>query len=228
MAERSGANLLDKIRVTLATAAITAVVTSAYWVIRYDLFGTQTKVGNSVAPMAKVQGSTASPAAPKKQAAPRIALEPVTPVQVGVLAIPVVGVKVSQLFDTYNDTRDKGLRIHDAIDIMAPRGTPVIAAGPGKVEKIWASEKGGNTVYVRSADRKVVYYYAHLDGYAASLHEGDTLRAGDPIGTVGSTGNASPDGPHLHFAVMVTDPTGSWSSGLAVNPYPLLTATPQR
>ncbi|WP_245409603.1 M23 family metallopeptidase [Allosphingosinicella vermicomposti] len=139
------------------------------------------------------------------------------------LAIPVAGVKPEQLADTFTQARAGGERVHDAIDIMAPRGTPVVAAAPGTVEKLYFSEGGGGvTAYVRSPDARWIYYYAHLDRYAPGLAEGEKVERGSPIGFVGSTGNASPDGPHLHFAVSRTAPGESWYQGAPVNPYPLL------
>lgn len=139
------------------------------------------------------------------------------------LAIPVVGVRAAQLSDTYTQARAGGARAHDAIDIMAPCGTPVIAAAEGIVEKLYLSRGGGGiTAYIRSPDRRFVYYYAHLESYAPGLHEGQRVARGDPIGTVGSTGNADPAGPHLHFAIHVTGPNESWHQGRAINPYPLL------
>jgi murein DD-endopeptidase MepM/ murein hydrolase activator NlpD len=162
--------------------------------------------------------------------APRRAAAPVPPAQVPApviapsgLAIPVAGVRALQLSDTYTQARAGGARVHDAIDIMAPRGTPVVAAADGIVEKMFFSRGGGGiTVYVRSADRQWSYYYAHLDAYAPGLHEGQQLRRGDPVGTVGSTGNANPAGPHLHFAVNRMGPADRWWQGTPVNPYPLL------
>lgn len=139
----------------------------------------------------------------------------------GTLQIPVQGVKVAALIDTFTDSRALG-RVHDAIDIPAQRGTPVIAAAPGKVERLFTSKLGGTTVYVRSPDRRVIYYYAHLDSYAPGLAEGQALAVGAPIGFVGSTGNADPMAPHLHFAVMSTAPEAKWyDPATAVNPFPL-------
>lgn len=219
---------LEKSRIVLATAIVSAALTSAYWVISYDLFEYNTS--NVVEPQSAPASAGAIVSAIENtskgnRGAPvkRVQLDAVTPVQVGSLSIPVVGVKPDELTDTYSDSRGGGTRVHDAIDIIAELGTPVIAAAPGQVEKIWQSENGGNTVYVRSPDRKIVYYYAHLDGYAQSLEEGQALKPGDPIGTVGYSGNADPTAPHLHFAVMVTSPKESWSSGNAINPFPLLT-----
>ena len=227
MAKSGRLTWLDKARLVIATSVVTAALTSAYWVIAYDLFGFNrateqaTKVPAASDARAGVTGK--SPNSTQRQPAKRVAIQPVTAVRYGSLAIPVVGVKARDLRDTFSDARGEGLRVHDAIDIMAPLGTPVIAEAPGTVEKIWESDKGGHTVYVRALDRRTVYYYAHLDAYAATLQEGLALKAGDPIGTVGYSGNASPSAPHLHFAVMQTQPGESWSKGIALNPYPLLT-----
>jgi murein DD-endopeptidase MepM/ murein hydrolase activator NlpD len=139
------------------------------------------------------------------------------------LAIPVAGIRPGQLSDTYSQARAGGARVHDAIDIMAPRGTPVVAAAEGTVEKLFFSNGGGGiTAYVRSPDRAWIYYYAHLDGYAPGLAEGQQIHRGDPIGFVGSTGNASAAGPHLHFAISRMGPADRFWQGIPINPYPLL------
>ncbi|MDP9423298.1 MAG: M23 family metallopeptidase [Pseudomonadota bacterium] len=139
------------------------------------------------------------------------------------LAIPVVGVKPEQLVDTYTQARAGGARVHDAIDIMAPRGTPVVAAAPGRLEKLFFSQGGGGiTAYVRSDDGRWTYYYAHLDAYAPGLREGQRIERGDPIGTVGASGNANSAGPHLHFAIHRMSPGEKWYQGSPINPYPLL------
>lgn len=138
------------------------------------------------------------------------------------LAIPVLGVRREELIDTFNQARSEGRR-HDALDIMAPLGTPVIAAAAGQVEKLFVSKGGGNTVYVRSPNRRTIFYYAHLDRYAPSLAEGMAVQPGTLLGTVGYTGNANPAGPHLHFAVLATTPERRWSEGATpINPYVLL------
>ena len=143
------------------------------------------------------------------------------------LAVPVAGVKPEQLVDTYTQARAGGARSHDAIDIMAPLGTPVIAAAPGKVEKLFLSQGGGGiTAYVRSDDGRWTYYYAHLNAYAPGLREGQRVDRGSPIGTVGATGNANPAGPHLHFAINRMEPGQSWYQGTPINPYPLLAGKP--
>ncbi|MEC3949554.1 M23 family metallopeptidase [Sphingobium sp. HWE2-09] len=144
------------------------------------------------------------------------------PVDNGVLLIPVEGVPASALTDTFTQARAGGARPHDAIDIMAARGRVVLAAANGRIDKIFWSEDGGRTLYQRSPDGRLLYYYAHLDGYAPGIHEGQMLRRGQRIATVGSTGNADPSAPHLHFAVHAMQPGEPWYGGRAVNPYPLL------
>ena len=136
------------------------------------------------------------------------------------LVIPVVGIKRANLSDTFSQPR--GAKAHEAIDIAAPRGTPVIAADDGYVVKLFRSLVGGLTVYQFDTDAKFAYYYAHLDGYANGLGEGTTLKRGDLIGYVGSTGNAAPDAPHLHFAIFRLASDKKWWKGSAVNPYPFL------
>lgn len=141
----------------------------------------------------------------------------------GRLVIPVEGVRAGQLVDTFTQAREGGLRVHDAIDILAPRGTPVLAAGPGRIEKLFVSKAGGNTIYQRSPDGALIYYYAHLDAYARGLTEGQAVRAGQRIATVGFTGNANPAATHLHFAIQRTRPKARWyEPSTPLNPYPLL------
>lgn len=140
------------------------------------------------------------------------------------LIIPVAGVRPDQLIDTYDDARSEG-RVHDAIDIMAPAGTPVFAATAGKILKMSQSDRGGTTIYQLSADEKTVYYYAHLQSYAAGLAEGNIVRQGDVIAYVGDTGNAGVGNYHLHFSIAaVSDPARYWE-GTNINPYPLLRST---
>ena len=143
----------------------------------------------------------------------------------GQLLIPVAGVNPAQLSDTFSRARGAG-PLHDAIDIMAPRGTPVLAVADGKVVKLFDSKPGGLTVYQFDRGAKLAYYYAHLDGYAPGVAAGTQLKRGDLVGYVGSTGNARPDAPHLHFAIFVLGPEKHWWEGTAINPYPLLVATP--
>jgi len=137
------------------------------------------------------------------------------------LAVPVQGVAASALRDTYTEKRGGG-RAHEALDIMAPRGTPVLSADDGRVAKLFTSKPGGLTIYVLSPDGRFMHYYAHLDHYRDGLAEGAAVRKGDVIGYVGSTGDASPNAPHLHYAIArVADPK-RWWSGTPINPYLVL------
>lgn len=136
------------------------------------------------------------------------------------LIVPVAGVRPEELRDNYDQSR--GSRKHEAIDIMAPRGTPVHAVDDGKLAKLFKSVPGGLTVYQFDPQGQLAYYYAHLDRYADGLKEGMQLRRGDLIGYVGTTGNSAPDAPHLHFAVFRLTPQQQWWKGDPVNPYPAL------
>ena len=136
------------------------------------------------------------------------------------LLVPVAGVAVSQLTDTFDEGRDGG-RVHRALDILAPRGTPVLAADDGRVLRVRPNALGGNTVYATDPAGRVVYYYAHLDAYQPGLAEGQTIARGDVLGIVGTTGNAPKDTPHLHFQVMSMPSDGKYWDGDAINPYPL-------
>jgi peptidoglycan LD-endopeptidase LytH len=155
-------------------------------------------------------------AAPIPPAVPPIAAAP----GASTLLIPVQGVLASSLVDTYAQARGQGRR-HDAIDIMAPRGTPVVAVADGVVMKLFQSERGGTTLYELAPDRRTIYYYAHLDRYATGIAEGHALRRGQVLGYVGHTGDAGPGNYHLHFEVSTTaDPRKYWG-GTPQNPYPL-------
>jgi peptidoglycan LD-endopeptidase LytH len=137
------------------------------------------------------------------------------------LVIPVVGVKPEQLRDTFVDTRSE-TRAHNAIDIMAPQGTPVVASADGKIVKLFSSEKGGITIYQSTVNERLIFYYAHLDRYAEGLKEGQFVTQGEAIAYVGDTGNAGLGNYHLHFAIWIsTDPKRYWE-GANINPYPLL------
>lgn len=141
-------------------------------------------------------------------------LDPAAPASHDTLVIPVAGVQRGEIRDTFNDGRAG--HIHGALDIMAPRGTPVVAAVDGSIRKLFTSRLGGLTIYEFDESGTRCYYYAHLDRYAPIV-EGQKVHRGDVIGFVGSTGNAST--PHLHFAVAVLPPTKEWWKGEVVNPY---------
>ena len=134
------------------------------------------------------------------------------------LTIPVQGITAPQLKDTFTQARAGGVP-HDAIDIMAPRGTPVLAVDEGRIAKLFLSKAGGITLYQFDPDSRYAYYYAHLDRYVDGMTEGAPVSKGQVIGYVGSTGNASPDAPHLHFALFKLGPERQWWQGVALNPY---------
>lgn len=134
------------------------------------------------------------------------------------LLIPVSSVDAADLQDTYLQARD-GARAHEALDIPARRGTPVLAVDGGRIAKLFLSKPGGRTVYHFDDAREFAYYYAHLDGYAEGLVEGMRVRKGQVIGYVGSTGNAAPESPHLHFAIFRLGPERQWWRGTPINPF---------
>ena len=136
--------------------------------------------------------------------------------------MPVQGVAPEEVQDTYTDQRGGGARVHGALDLMAPRGTPVLAVDGGRIAKLFLSKPGGTTVYQFDPTGRFAYYYAHLDGYAQGLAEGQTVQRGQLLGYVGSTGNASPEAPHLHFGIFRLDAQQRWWSGVPLNPYPYL------
>ena len=136
------------------------------------------------------------------------------------LVIPVVGVQPKDLLDTFDEAR--GSRRHNALDIPAPRGTPVISATAGKVLRVFSSQAGGLMVYASDPTERFVLMYAHLDRYANGLADGMPLQRGDTIGFVGTTGNAPPNVPHLHFGIARTSNIGRWWTGMPVDPRPLL------
>lgn len=142
------------------------------------------------------------------------------------LIVPVRGIDPASVRDMFNEVR--GNRRHEAIDILAPRGTPVIATDDGVIKKLFTSVPGGLTVYQFDPDERYCYYYAHLDAYAPGLHEGQRLQRGEVLGYAGTSGNAPKDTPHLHFAVIRLDADRRWWKGTYVNPYPLLYRAPVR
>ena len=139
---------------------------------------------------------------------------------------PIRGLDFADLRDTFEEVHDG--HKHEAIDIMAPRGTPVRAVVPGTIRKLFLSKPGGNTIYEFDEMEAYCYYYAHLDGYAKGLREGMRVERGDVIGFVGSTGNADARTPHLHFAIFELGPEKQWWKGRALNPYPVLLAALKR
>jgi murein DD-endopeptidase MepM/ murein hydrolase activator NlpD len=171
------------------------------------------------------EGVASAATLPNQQAPALVARAfPVPPLA---LVLPVSGSHARELKDDFEETRG-GTRRHEAIDILAPRGTPVLAAVSGPVAKLFTSQQGGLTVYQFDAAGEYCYYYAHLDRYAPGLAEGMVLERGDRVGDVGTTGNAPKDTPHLHFAMFRLGPDKKWWEGEAVNPFPLLQKAEER
>jgi murein DD-endopeptidase MepM/ murein hydrolase activator NlpD len=140
------------------------------------------------------------------------------------LLIPVQGVTAAEIRDNFEETHS-GHR-HEALDIMAPRGTPVLAADDGVIAKLFFSKAGGLTIYQFDDTREYCYYYAHLDRYADDAKEGVPIMRGQILGYVGTTGNAPPNAPHLHFTIFKLGPEKHWWRGTAINPYPYLVGKP--
>jgi murein DD-endopeptidase MepM/ murein hydrolase activator NlpD len=175
----------------------------------------------AIAAIACARGRTVSPPAPAPSAVPVTEM-----LAAKSLIVPVQGVDPSRIRDTYAAAR--GGRTHDAVDILAPRGTPVVAADHGRVVRLSTNAAGGVTIYQIDRDERFVYYYAHLDRYHEGLKEGMTLRQGEVIGYVGTSGNAPPGTPHLHFQVMIYRGDGRYWAGEPVNPHPYFTRSEHR
>jgi murein DD-endopeptidase MepM/ murein hydrolase activator NlpD len=136
------------------------------------------------------------------------------------LLLPVQGLRREELHDNFSEARAGHL--HEALDIMAARNTPVLAVEDGRLTKLFASRQGGNTIYQLDPSGTYTYYYAHLERYADGLQEGAQLRRGQVIGYVGTSGNAPPGSPHLHFAIFRMTPEKQWWKGTAIDPFLVL------
>jgi len=175
------------------------------------------EAGEREVPATRQSGIVAPPVVPVVQSADAADLKLLT----GELIIPVSGVIAGELRDTFTEARGEGRR-HDAIDIPAPRGTPVLSASRGRVLRLFTSKAGGLMVYAADSSERFILMYAHLDSYAPGLADGASVTRGQTVGFVGTTGNAPPNVPHLHFAIARSDNVAKWWQGSPVNPYPLL------
>jgi len=170
-----------------------------------------------------VPAPSGRPSSARRDSAANAASAPATPIATSgdiprrPLQVPIDGSDVESWKGAFSQRRDG--RPHEAVDILAPRNTPVHAADNGTVAKLFVSKAGGNTIYQFDPDGRLCYYYAHLDHYAAGLTEGQTVARGQVIGYVGTSGNAPPDTPHLHFAVIQLNPDRHWWQGRALDPY---------
>jgi murein DD-endopeptidase MepM/ murein hydrolase activator NlpD len=138
------------------------------------------------------------------------------------ILMPVAGASIAKVADSFDESRDGGERVHHALDILAPRGTPILAADDGTILRMTTSSLGGISMYTVDPEHRVVYYYAHMDHYHPSMVVGRMLVRGDTLGFVGTTGNAPKDTPHLHFQIMRMPEDGKYWIGEPINPYPLL------
>jgi murein DD-endopeptidase MepM/ murein hydrolase activator NlpD len=137
------------------------------------------------------------------------------------LTLPMHGLTARDIRDTFSEGRSNG-QPHEAVDLLAPRGTPILAVTEGVIQKLFLSKPGGITIYEFDPQGDYCYYYAHLERYAEGLHEGMSVSQGEVIGYVGTSGNAPPNTPHLHFAIFKLVPEKHWWQGTAINPYPIL------
>ena len=177
----------------------------------------------AVATPATPAGTSGSTATTPPPSGPAIGPAPTSPADLEErdLLIPVEGVKAEQLTRQFNDPRG-GMRSHQAIDILAPRHTPVKAVEEGKIARLFLSKAGGITIYQFDPTERYCYYYAHLERYAEGLREGDRVKKGQVIGYVGTSGNAPPGTPHLHFAVFRLTAEKRWWEGTPIDPYDVL------
>jgi peptidoglycan LD-endopeptidase LytH len=217
--------LLVSIAIVAAVAALVVMLSAISNRRNPNILTLQKGTSATPVPSQTQTKSTESQPTPALIASPENRMTPfvstVSPGSPAGLIIPVLGVRPEQLRDTFAEARSEG-RVHDAIDIAAARGTPVIAVADGPIVKLFQSERGGITIYQLSTDGKFVYYYAHLERYADGLAEGHFAKQGETIAYVGDTGNASPGNYHLHFSVAeISDPKNFWH-GININPYPLL------
>ena len=160
----------------------------------------------------------APPAPPVSTAPPVISADPIEDLRRRQLTLPVQSIAADDIRDSFNELRD-GSRRHEAIDVLAPRHTPVLAVEDGTVARLFLSEAGGITLYQFDPTARYVYYYAHLEGYAPGLKEKDPVSRGQVVGYVGTTGNARRDTPHLHFAIFKMGDDKQWWRGTALDPY---------
>ena len=186
--------------------------------------GPEKKIEVEVRPSLK---ETPAPVAPPPEPAgradtmPTISANPIDDLRHRSLTLPVKGIKKEDLRSNFDELRG-GSRRHEAIDILAPRDTPVFAVEDGTIARLFLSDAGGITIYQFDPTETYCYYYAHLERYAAGLKEGDRVRRGDVIGYVGTTGNAPRDTPHLHFAIFKMTPDKRWWQGTPIDPYSVL------
>jgi murein DD-endopeptidase MepM/ murein hydrolase activator NlpD len=205
---------------TVAMSFLMGIVTTiAVYSMRTDLPADAREPAEAPPVTESVEGTEPHQAVPAAMAPP-IDAGAIHTLRTRDLEMPVDGVDRDDLRNTFTEAR--GSRSHEALDIIAPRGTKVRAVEDGRLQKLFTSRAGGLTIYQFDPTETFSYYYAHLDRYADGLREGHLVRRGDVIGYVGSSGNASPDAPHLHFAIFRLSAERQWWKGEPINPYLVL------
>jgi murein DD-endopeptidase MepM/ murein hydrolase activator NlpD len=201
-------------------AALVAIFPSGASVVAAPLMQASSKV--EVKPTKKEEPRPMAPPTPAVAApSPAASGSTVDELRGRGLTLPVQGIKREQLTDTFNDMRGTSRR-HEALDVLAPRDTPVLAVEDGTIAKLFLSDAGGITIYQFDPSSAYAYYYAHLERYADGLKEGDQVKRGQVLGYVGTTGNAPRDTPHLHFAIFKLGDDKRWWEGTPVDPYSVL------
>jgi peptidoglycan LD-endopeptidase LytH len=229
--DRRQTKRLQRIAITIAASFVIGVITGG--TVTWQVLRGETSVTAAQSAQLPDPAPAHDPAEPRAVARPGEDGEPVPASLTGSAANATaiemlrgrhlkmpVDIDRDDLRDTFSDARG-GSRAHEALDIMAPRHTPVRAVEDGRIQKLFTSKAGGLTIYEFDPTDTFTYYYAHLDRYADDLREGQMVKRGDVIGYVGSTGNASPDAPHLHFAIFRLTPERQWWKGEPINPYPV-------
>lgn len=187
---------------------------------------THARVAPAVAASADAaRDTTVTPQAAVGTSGSPLAAEPIEELRRRHLRLPLDGINVAGLRGQFADRRDGGARGHEAVDMLAPRGTTVRAVEDGRIEKLFTSKAGGLTIYQFDPSGRFCYYYAHLDRYAPALREKQAVRRGDVIGFVGTTGNAPANTPHLHFAIFALNGDRHWWQGRPLDPWQVYTAT---
>jgi uncharacterized membrane protein len=223
--------VISYVECALVVAMVAAAVTMArgYGMSPSTEGGPVVPAGTTSGASAPLAPATATDDAAGFPAARPSGTETVTPDDLALLsneiAMPLDGVNPATLRSNFAERRGGGARQHEALDIMAVRRTPVRSAAAGRVLKLFTSAAGGLMVYAADSSERFILMYAHLDGYVPGLRDGTPLARGQVIGYVGSTGNASPSAPHLHFAIARSADVKRWSKGKPIDPLPVLVAS---
>jgi murein DD-endopeptidase MepM/ murein hydrolase activator NlpD len=203
----------------LVMAAVVTIFPTGAGAVAAPLIEASPKV--EVKPTDKDEPKPMAPPPTAISAPPAVASYPSDDLRQRNLTLPVQGIKRDDLTDTFNDMRGSSRR-HEALDVLAPRNTPVLAVEDGTIAKLFVSDAGGITIYQFDPSSQYAYYYAHLERYADGLKEGAAVKRGQVLGYVGTTGNAPRDTPHLHFAIFKLGADKKWWQGTPVDPYSVL------